>query len=136
MITIIDGAKGTGKTKKIIDAANAVVSKGDMVFISTTDRYRTEIKPQIKFINAEEEKIDDKKILFGFIKGMLSANYDIDNIYIDGVYKIMNVGADSPEMADFFKFLEEISKSAKVSFTLTMSCEREKLPAFIAKYVK
>ena len=53
MITIIDGAKGSGKTKRIINAASdaLAVSKGDIVFLATTTRYRTEIKPQIKFCN-------------------------------------------------------------------------------------
>ena len=97
MIKIIEGAKGTGKTKKIIETANYGLGerKGDTVFLSTTTRYRTEIKPQIKFIDAKGEGIVGKEMLFGFIKGMLAANYDIEYIFIDGVYKIMGVEIDS-----------------------------------------
>ena len=41
MIKIIEGAKGTGKTKKIIETANYGLGerKGDTVFLSTTTRY-------------------------------------------------------------------------------------------------
>lgn len=135
MITIIDGAKGSGKTKKIIDSANDAVyaSKGDIVFLSTTKRYRSEIKPQIKFINTvEDEGIKSKEMLIGFIKGMLAANYDIEYLFIDGVYKMMSTTIDSAEMEELFDYFAGVSD---VKITLTISCDRESLPAFIAKYL-
>ena len=136
MITIIDGAKGSGKTKRIINAASdaLAVSKGDIVFLATTTRYRTEIKPQIKFVDTVEQGIKSKDVLFGFIKGMLSANYDIEYIFIDGVYKMMGVSIDSPEMAELFMMLERISSLSAVKFILTISCSVEEMPEFIAKY--
>ncbi|MBO5304629.1 MAG: hypothetical protein J6A99_03015 [Clostridia bacterium] len=136
MITIIDGAKGSGKTKRIINAASdaLAVSKGDIVFLATTTRYRTEIKPQIKFVDTVEQGIKSKDVLFGFIKGMLSANYDIEYIFIDGVYKMMGVSIDSPEMAELFMMLERISALSAVKFILTVSCSVEEMPEFIAKY--
>ena len=136
MITIIDGAKGSGKTKRIINAASDAleVSKGDIVFLATTTRYRTEIKPQIKFVDTVEQGIKSKDVLFGFIKGMLSANYDIEYIFIDGVYKMMGVSIDSPEMAELFMMLERISALSAVKFILTVSCSVEEMPEFIAKY--
>ncbi len=137
MIKIIEGAKGTGKTKKIIETANYGLGerKGDTVFLSTTTRYRTEIKPQIKFIDAKGEGIVGKEMLFGFIKGMLAANYDIEYIFIDGVYKIMGAEIDSAEMAELFMLLGKLEEGTGVNFVLTISCEREKLPSFIAKYL-
>ena len=136
MITIIDGAKGSGKTKRIINAASdaLAVSKGDIVFLATTTRYRTEIKPQIKFVDTVEQGIKSKDVLFGFIKGMLSANYDIEYIFIDGVYKMMGVSIDSPEMAELFMMLERISALSAVKFILTVSCSVEEMPEYIAKY--
>ena len=40
MIKVIYGAKGTGKTKQMIDAANAAVAtaKGHLIFITDTKR--------------------------------------------------------------------------------------------------
>lgn len=137
MIYIIDGEKGSGKTKKIIDKANSILSesKGDTVFLSTTIRYRAEVKPQIKFINTISEGITSKDLLFGFLKGMHAANYDIEHIFIDGVYKMMKVEIDSNEMSELFMLLENLSANAGINFTLTISCDRSKLPAFIAKYL-
>ena len=135
MINVIVGAKGTGKTKKIIEAANKSLetSKGDSVFLTTTTRYRMEIKPAMKFIDMKEEGIVNKDMLVGFIKGMLAANYDIENVFIDGVYKMMGTTIDSPETAELLLLLE---RYAGVNFTLTISCDQDALPAFIAKYLK
>ena len=86
MIKIIYGSKGTGKTKRIIDAANSSISKelGDIVFITDTSRYIREIKYQIRFTNTKECKIASEDGLLGFIQGMLEANYDIRLFFIDG----------------------------------------------------
>ena len=44
MINLIYGAKGSGKTKVIIDKANVTVSSGDTVFITDTGRYMFDVK--------------------------------------------------------------------------------------------
>ena len=137
MISIIVGAKGTGKTKQIIDRANATLEerKGDTVFLTTTTRYRMEINPRIKLIDVRDEGICNKDLLFGFIRGMLSANYDIEYVFIDGVYKMMNTTIDSAEMAELFLLLETLDNGSNVKFVLTISCDKENLPAFIAKHL-
>ena len=137
MINIIVGAKGTGKTKQIIDRANATLEerKGDTVFLTTTTRYRMEINPRIKLIDVRDEGICNKDLLFGFIRGMLSANYDIEYVFIDGVYKMMNTTIDSAEMAELFLLLETLDNGSNVKFVLTISCDKENLPAFIAKHL-
>lgn len=137
MISIIVGAKGTGKTKQIIDRANATLEerKGDTVFLTTTTRYRMEINPRIKLIDVRDEGICNKDLLFGFIRGMLSANYDIEYVFIDGVYKMMNTTIDSAEMAELFLLLETLDNGSNVKFVLTISCDKENLPEFIAKHL-
>lgn len=135
MITIIDGAKGTGKTKRILDKANGVLSeiKGDVVFLATTTRYRMEIKPQIRFIDAKTEGIANKDALVGFLKGLICGNYDIEYVFIDGFCKMLGTELDSNEVAEFFLALDSLAE--KVNFVLTVSCDREELPAFISKYI-
>ena len=53
MNKIIYGAKGTGKTKKIIDTANldAQNSHGDVVFLADTNRYMYDLKYKVRFVN-------------------------------------------------------------------------------------
>lgn len=55
MIKLITGAKGTGKTKIIINMANDNVdtAKGDIVFLTDTDRYMYSLRYQVRVINTE-----------------------------------------------------------------------------------
>ena len=70
MIQIIAGEKGSGKTKKLINFVNdtAVSGKGIDVVLATTDRYRQEIKPEVRFIDVTEEGVNNFDRLIGFIK--------------------------------------------------------------------
>lgn len=133
MIKIIYGAKGTGKTKTIIDSANACIEQelGDIVFIADTSRYIHDIKYQIRFTNTKESSIGSEDALIGFIKGMLEANYDIRFIFIDGAARM--IGKEVKELGSFFEKLQAISKKAETTFTLTVSCAYETLPDFIKK---
>ena len=135
MIEIIYGAKGSGKTKKILDAANGAIdkTKGDIVFLAATTRYRMEVKPQIRFIDAIDEGIHTKDGLIGFVKGLLCGNYDIEYVFIDGFYKMMGTTIQDPEVAEFFLALESLASG--VNFVLTVSCNIEDMPPFIAKYI-
>lgn len=137
MINIIYGAKGTGKTKKIIDLANenVLTQKGDIVFLAATSRYRMEIKSRIRFIDVLDIGINSKDGLIGFVKGLINGNYDIETIYIDGVYKMMRTTIDSEDMAEFMMAVDTLS-SQGIKFVLTISCDKENLPEFIRKYVK
>ena len=134
MITIIAGEKGTGKTKKLIDLAN-IEGKGIDVVLTTTDRYRSEIKPEVRFVDVTEEGITNFDRLIGFIKGVLCTNYDIENVFIDGAHKILATEIDSNVMAELFAALDAIGKKYTVKFVLTVSCAENKLPDFIKKYL-
>ena len=54
MIQVIFGKKGSGKTKRILDMANASVkeAKGNVLFIDDDKSYTLSLKPQIRFIDA------------------------------------------------------------------------------------
>ncbi|NLL56481.1 MAG: hypothetical protein GX242_04630 [Clostridiales bacterium] len=137
MITIIYGDKGTGKTKKIINLANENINnqKGDVVFLAATSRYRMEISSRIRFIDVLDIGIASKDGLIGFVKGLLNGNYDIETVYIDGIYKMARTTIDSEEMAELMMALDSLSNHG-IKFIITISCSKEKLPAFIAKYIK
>lgn len=135
MIEIIYGSKGTGKTKKIIDMANQSLEKSDgfIVFLADTNRYVREIKFAIRFLNTKEVEIKGEKSLIGFIKGLISANYDIKDIFIDGAARMADM--DIPEMGSFMQKMDEIAEKYDIRFVLTVSCDKEDLPDFFAKYI-
>ena len=137
MIQIIAGEKGSGKTKKLINFVNdtAVSGKGIDVVLATTDRYRQEIKPEVRFIDVTEEGVNNFDRLIGFIKGLLCGNYDIEYVFIVGVHKMPATEIGSSSMADFFMALDSIGEKSMVKFVLTVSCAVDKLPEFVKKYL-
>ena len=141
MIRLITGAKGTGKTKIIIDMANDNVetAKGDIVFLTDTDRYMYSLRYQVRVINvANFLKRGDNPIseesLIGFIKGVLAGNHDIETLYIDGAHRML--GKSIHEMEDFFTDIYAIGKDTETRFVLTVSEDEENFPEFLNKYRK
>lgn len=139
MIKLITGAKGTGKTKIIIDMANDNVetAKGDIVFLTDTDRYMYSLRYQIRVINTDGLKragqsVVDERELIGFIKGVLAGNHDIESFYIDGAHRML--GRKVVEMEDFFTDLYAVAKNTDTRFVLTVSENEENFPDFIKKY--
>lgn len=133
MIKIIYGSKGTGKTKIIINEANATKDVQHAIFITDTDRYMYEIKSEVRFVNAKDAKISTLDSFIGFIKGMLAGNYDITNIYIDGATRLCNLEIN--DMENFYLVLDDIAKNSEVQFIITVSKDKKELPKFISKYL-
>ena len=139
MIKLITGAKGTGKTKIIIDMANDNVetAKGDIVFLTDTDRYMYSLRYQVRVINTDilkraGEKVLNERELIGFIKGILAGNHDIESFYIDGAHRML--GRKVTEMEDFFTDIYAVAKNTETRFVLTVSENEENFPEFLKKY--
>ena len=135
MIKIISGPKGSGKTKRIIDAANEVVetAKGHLVFVTDTKRYMYDLKRQIHFIDATDYSIAGEDAFCGFIKGIIAASYDNEYIFVDGIVRI--TGKQIKDMAQFFYMVEKIAANRDLKVYLTCSCAEEDLPDFAKRYL-
>ena len=135
MIKVIYGAKGTGKTKMMIDAANATVAlaKGHMIFITDNKRGMYDLEREVRFIDISEYDVAGEAALCGFIKGVIAGNNDNEYVYIDGVVRI--AGKPVQEMAAFFYMLEKVSKTNNVTITVSVSAAKEELPDFVTKYL-
>ena len=135
MIKVIYGAKGTGKTKMMIDAANATVelAKGHMIYITDSKRGMYDLEREIRFIDTSEYDIAGEAALCGFIKGVIAGNHDNEYVFIDGVVRI--AGKPVAEMAAFFYMLEKVAKNDDITVTVSVSATKEELPDFVAKYI-
>ncbi len=135
MIKVIYGAKGTGKTKMMIDAANATVekAKGHMIFITDSKRGMYDLEREVRFIDTSDYDIAGEAALCGFVKGVIAGNNDNEYVFIDGVVRI--AGKPVQEMAAFFYMLEKVGKSDDVTITVSVSATREELPDFVTKYL-
>ena len=83
MIKVIYGSKGTGKTKMLIDAANAAVAtaKGHLIFITDTKRYMYELERDVRFIDVSDYDVAGEAALCGFVKGVIAGNHDNEYVF-------------------------------------------------------
>ena len=90
MIRLITGKKGSGKTKIIIDRINTAVknTNGCLVCIEKGETLRRSISYKVRWCDTEQFAIDTFDAFYGFVAGMLAGNYDIKEIYVDGILKI------------------------------------------------
>ena len=135
MIKIIYGAKGTGKTKMLIDAANAAVkeAKGHLIYISDSKRGMYDLERAVRFIDTSEYDVAGEVALCSFVKGVIAGNNDNEYVFIDGIVRIS--GKPAAEMASFFYMLEKVAEKSGITVTVTVSATKEELPDFIAKYL-
>ena len=135
MVKIICGTKGSGKTKKIIDEANAAVTgaKGHLMFITDTKRYMYDLKREIRFIDATEYNVAGEEALCGFIKGAIAGGYDNEYVYIDGLARI--AGQELKDMAQTFYMIDKVSETRGLQSVLSCSCAQEELPDLVKKYL-
>ena len=135
MIKIIYGPKGTGKTKQLIDKANADVleAKGLSVFITDNKRCMYDLHRNIRFIDASDYQIAGEDALCGFVKGVAACNSDHEYIYVDGVSRI--TGKPLSDLGGLFYMLDKVAAENNITITITCSCEEAALPDFVKKYV-
>ena len=136
MIQVIYGAKGTGKTKQIVDQANqfAKTAKGVVVYIDRSNHSLHDLHRNVRLVDASYYDLKSQRDILSFIKGMLAANFDIDQIFIDGIARLLDCNVS--ELNELYAGLELISKEHNVNFVITASGAKEELPDFISKHIK
>ena len=134
MIQVIFGKKGSGKTKRILDMANASVqeAKGNVLFVDDDKSYTLSLKPQVRFIDASEYQVKGVEPFYGFLAGILAGNYDISVIYIDAFLKLVKADADG--LVDFFAKLERLVAEAGCDMVISFSEDAANVPESIRKY--
>ena len=135
MVELLIGKKGTGKTKVLIENVNnaAAVANGNVVFVSNDSaRNMYDIKSAVRMYDTSEFEIASWDEFAGFICGIISGNFDITNIFVDGTLKIVNHSIDGFE--GFLKRIEEIGKKFDISFVLSVSIDADTAPDYIKKY--
>ena len=122
MVKVIMGVKGSGKTKKLIEAINHAVDTeaGNIVCIEKKDNLRFDISHRVRLIEANEYKVCSFEFLKAFICGLHAGNFDITHVFIDGLFKI--AGSDSLEEAEkFLLWCDEFGTLNGMDFTVTLS---------------
>ena len=123
MIKLITGKKGSGKTKILIDQINNAV-KGETL--------RRSISYKVRWCDAEQFAIDSFAAFYGFVAGMLAGNYDIKEIFVDGIFRI--AGADFDEFGLMLGKLDKLT-GEDVTVAFTVSADNAELPSSVTKFL-
>ncbi len=136
MLQVIIGKKGSGKTKQLIEKVNAAasVASGNVVFISDDTRANMyDVMSKVRMVETAEFGIKTYEQFYGFIAGIISGNFDITDIFIDGALRIVGGATDGLEA-----FLESVDKVAAVNNTniaISVSMDAADAPAGVQKYI-
>ena len=134
MIKLIVGTKGSGKTKAMIYQINNAdkTCKGKVGGGEKGTKRTYDSAPAARLIDLDEYKIAGGEMLYGFVAGLLASNYDITDLYIDGILKVLDHDINRLGVV-----LDEIAAAAgdSIKVTVTVSADEAALPHDVKKYL-
>ena len=134
MMKLIVGSKGSGKTKTMVDMINSATktTAGNVVVIEKGMQLTYNIDHKARLVDLADYKISGYEMLYGFVAGVLAGNYDITELFVDGMIR---VGGDDLEALG--KTLDAIAAIAgdSTEVVATISAEESALPESVKKYL-
>ena len=129
MVEIIAGEKGKGKTKRLLARVNEDLktAQGSLVYIDKSQKHMTELDSKVRLINMADYTIDSSDEFIGFLSGVISQNYDIEEIFLDSFLTIGYLDNNEGLVAAIEK-LDVISEKFSVKFILSISKNEADLP--------
>ncbi len=128
MVNLLTGPKGSGKTQKMIELANAQVKErnGNVVFIKKTHRDTASVSFDVRTICMDDyPAISNTDGYVGFLYGMYSSNSDIQCVLIDGLLKHADISTEN--VPEFVERLNKLSADCGIDFYVSLSAEKEAL---------
>ena len=135
MIHVIMGLKGSGKTKKLIDAIHAAVAEahGDVVCIEYGRKLTYDVSYKVRLVDSKEYGISSAEMLKGFLSGMHAGNFDITNVFIDNLYK--TIGNDKAAGEDFIVWCAKFAADNNMEITITVSEDPAEVGEALKQYL-
>lgn len=128
MIKYILGAKGAGKTRWLIENANEDIKSGNgnIAFVEVDDDHIFSLDYNVRLINATDYRLNNVEAFYGFICGLMAMDYDLEKIYIDGIYKVLPLNIEELE---FIKNkLEKVSEIKNKKIYINVDYLLEDMP--------
>ena len=121
MIHVIMGLKGSGKTKKLIDAVHSAVAEahGDVVCIEYGKKLTYDVSYKVRLVDSKEYAISSPEMLKGFLSGLHAGNFDITHVFIDNLYK--TIGADKAAAEEFIVWCAKFAADNNMNITISVS---------------
>lgn len=129
MVQLILGKKGKGKTKIILDMVNKEVNdaKGNIVYLDKSMGHMYELNNKVRFINVLDYEIANADEFIGFIRGIVSQDHDLEQIYFDSFLKIAQLEA-SDRIEEVVAELDQISDKYGFKIVASVSLDEAELP--------
>ncbi len=130
MVKLIVGEKGKGKTKFILDSANAEAktSDGVVIYLDKNAKHMFDLDRNIRLINVKEYPVFNTETLFGFICGLVSGNNDIETIYFDSFITLANIDENpDSDVNEAIDNLITLADKLKVNFIVSLSMNENNL---------
>ena len=120
MVKLILGAKGAGKTKWLINGANDDIKSGNgnITFLDVEDEHIFSLDTNVRLINLSDYSVNSIEKFYGFLLGMLSMDFDLEKIYIDSIYKLIDIKKE--DLKCLVKNLDEISEKHDVDILINV----------------
>ena len=135
MIHVIMGLKGSGKTKKLIDAVHAAVAEahGDVVCIEYGKKLTYDVSYKVRLVDSQEYGISTPEMLKGFLSGLHAGNFDITHVLIDNLYK--TIGADLAAGEEFIVWCAKFAADNKMNITISVSEDPANASEMVKQYL-
>ena len=133
MIHVIMGLKGSGKTKKLIDAIHDAVAEahGDVVCIEYGKKLTYDVTYKVRLVDSKEYGIKSPEMLKGFLSGLHAGNFDITHVFIDNLYKTIGNAAGE----EFVTWCAKFAADNEMEITMTISEDPAEAPDGIKQYI-
>ena len=135
MVQLIVGSKGDGKTKHLLDRVNSQIktASGNIVYLDKSAKHMHELNNKVRLINVKDYPLTNSDEFIGFICGIISQDYDLEQMYFDSFLKIAHL--EGEDISDTLKQLNQISEQFHVDFCISVSLEEKDLPDFAKEQV-
>ena len=129
MVQLILGKKGKGKTKIILDMVNKEISdaSGNIVYLDKSLDHMYELNNKVRLINVRDYGISNADEFVGFIRGIISQDHDLEQIYFDSFLKIA-ILENSDRLEEIISELDKISDDFKFKIVASVSLDESELP--------
>jgi hypothetical protein len=130
------GLKGGGKTKQMIGLVNETVknASGAVVCMEHGKKLTYDIHHGARLIDTIPYEIRSYQVLRGFITGLHAGNYDINQVFIDSLFKVSG-NSDMLECERFLNWCERFGEVNGIHFTISISAPVEEAAPGVRKYL-
>lgn len=137
MVQLILGKKGKGKTKIVLEMVNKEIAgaNGNIVYLDKSMDHMYELNNKIRLINVKDYGISNADEFIGFIRGILSQDHDLEQIYFDSFLKISCLENDMDRLEEIVKKLNDISETYGFKVVASVSIDESELPQFLKSKV-